>query len=82
MWQYAPEEEIACVSESWDIGVGADEGDRFDPACWLWDYRRCSPTQGYLLSLNGGIDSCATGLIAYSMCRLAVDAARTGSTGN
>jgi hypothetical protein len=54
--------------------------DRFGPACWLWDYLRRSRTQGYFLPLSGGIDSCATAVIAYSMCRLAVDAARSGST--
>ena len=58
----------------------ADESDSFGPACWLWDYLRRSRTQGYFLPLSGGIDSCATAVIAYSMCRLAVDAARSGST--
>ncbi|KAN0113835.1 glutamine-dependent NAD synthetase [Russula decolorans] len=50
------------------------------PACWLWDYLRRSRTQGYFLPLSGGIDSCATAVIVYSMCRLAVDAARSGNT--
>ena len=63
-----------------DVGVNADEGYSFGPACWLWDYLRRSRTQGYLLPLSGGIDSCATAVIVYSMCRLAVDAARNGST--
>ncbi|KAI9509770.1 NAD+ synthase [Russula earlei] len=49
------------------------------PACWLWDYLRRSRTQGYFLPLSGGIDSCATAVIVYSMCRLAVDAARQGN---
>ena len=52
---------------------------RLGPACWLWDYLRRSRTQGYFLPLSGGIDSCATAVIVYSMCRLAVDAARNGS---
>ena len=52
---------------------------RLGPACWLWDYLRRSRTQGYFLPLSGGIDSCATAVIVYSMCRLAVDAARSGS---
>lgn len=52
---------------------------RLGPACWLWDYLRRSRTQGYFLPLSGGIDSCATAVIAYSMCRLAVHAARNGS---
>ena len=54
--------------------------DRLGPACWLWDYLRRSRTQGYFLPLSGGIDSCATAVIVYSMCRLVVDAASAGST--
>ncbi|CAG8545020.1 15878_t:CDS:2 [Acaulospora colombiana] len=45
------------------------------PACWLWDYLRRSKTSGYFLPLSGGIDSCATATIVYSMCRLVVEAA-------
>ncbi|KAJ3063469.1 glutamine-dependent NAD(+) synthetase [Podochytrium sp. JEL0797] len=41
---------------------------RFGPACWLWDYLRRSKTNGYFLPLSGGIDSCSTALIVYSMC--------------
>lgn len=48
------------------------------PACWLWDYLRRSRTQGYFLPLSGGIDSCATATIVYSMCRLVADAANRG----
>lgn len=48
------------------------------PACWLWDYLRRSRTQGYFIPLSGGIDSCATAVIVYSMCRLVADAARRG----
>ncbi|KAI0732144.1 hypothetical protein C8Q72DRAFT_774915 [Fomitopsis betulina] len=48
------------------------------PACWLWDYLRRSRTQGYFVPLSGGIDSCATSVIVYSMCRLVVDAAKNG----
>lgn len=55
------------------------DNNRLGPACWLWDYLRRSRTQGYFLPLSGGIDSCATAVIVYSMCRLAVDAARSGS---
>jgi NAD+ synthase (glutamine-hydrolysing) len=55
------------------------DNNRRGPACWLWDYLRRSRTQGYFLPLSGGIDSCATAVIVYSMCRLAVDAARSGS---
>jgi len=50
----------------------------FGPACWLWDYLRRSRTQGYFLPLSGGIDSCATAVIVYSMCRLVAEAAGKG----
>ena len=48
------------------------------PACWLWDYLRRSRTQGFFIPLSGGIDSCATATIVYSMCRLVADAAIRG----
>ncbi|KZT25242.1 glutamine-dependent NAD(+) synthetase with GAT domain-containing protein [Neolentinus lepideus HHB14362 ss-1] len=48
------------------------------PACWLWDYLRRSRAVGYFIPLSGGIDSCATAVITYSMCRLVADAARNG----
>ncbi|KAF7370681.1 Glutamine-dependent NAD(+) synthetase [Mycena sanguinolenta] len=48
------------------------------PACWLWDYLRRSRTQGYFVPLSGGIDSCATAVIVYSMSRLVAEAARRG----
>lgn len=51
------------------------EGLRLGPACWLWDYLRRSRTQGFLVPLSGGIDSCATAVIVYSMCRLVAEAA-------
>ncbi|KAI9346299.1 hypothetical protein BDR26DRAFT_907924 [Obelidium mucronatum] len=43
---------------------------RFGPACWLWDYLRRSKTNGYFLPLSGGIDSCSTALIVFSMCKI------------
>ncbi|KAH8131511.1 hypothetical protein ACSS6W_001723 [Trichoderma asperelloides] len=49
------------------------------PACWLWDYLRRSKTAGYLVPLSGGIDSCATAVIVYSMCRLVVQAVKDGN---
>lgn len=49
------------------------------PACWLWDYLRRSKAAGFQLALSGGIDSCATATIVYSMCRLAVAAAKEGN---
>ncbi|CAG8500619.1 2043_t:CDS:10 [Paraglomus occultum] len=48
------------------------------PACWLWDYLRRSKTSGYFLPLSGGIDSCSTAIIVYSMCKLVTDAAQEG----
>ena len=49
------------------------------PACWLWDYVRRSRTQGFLLPLSGGIDSCATAVIVHSMCRLVHAACEKGN---
>ncbi|OAA66733.1 glutamine-dependent NAD(+) synthetase synthase [Niveomyces insectorum RCEF 264] len=49
------------------------------PACWLWDFLRRSGAAGFQLPLSGGIDSCATATIVYSMCRLAVAAAKQGN---
>ncbi|KAL7912831.1 hypothetical protein GGI35DRAFT_476662 [Trichoderma velutinum] len=49
------------------------------PACWLWDYLRRSKTAGYLVPLSGGIDSCATATIVYSMCRLVIQAVKDGN---
>ncbi|KAI8459442.1 glutamine-dependent NAD(+) synthetase [Phakopsora pachyrhizi] len=50
------------------------------PACWLWDYLRRSEMKGYFLPLSGGIDSCATATIVYSMCLLVAKEARLGNT--
>ncbi|KAJ3269634.1 glutamine-dependent NAD(+) synthetase [Terramyces sp. JEL0728] len=43
---------------------------QYGPACWLWDYLRRSKQSGYFLPLSGGIDSCSTALIVYSMCEM------------
>ncbi|KAJ7248515.1 hypothetical protein C8J57DRAFT_1437985 [Mycena rebaudengoi] len=48
------------------------------PACWLWTYLRRSQMRGYFTPLSGGIDSCTTAVIVFSMCRLVTDAARRG----
>ncbi|BFZ53134.1 glutamine-dependent NAD(+) synthetase [Savitreella phatthalungensis] len=48
------------------------------PACWLWDYLRRSKQAGFFLPLSGGIDSCATAMIVFSMCRLVHDAFAAG----
>lgn len=49
------------------------------PACWLWDYLRRSKQSGYLVPLSGGIDSCATATIVFSMCRLVVQEIKSGN---
>ncbi|KAL1304873.1 hypothetical protein AAFC00_003796 [Neodothiora populina] len=49
------------------------------PACWLWDYLRRSKQAGYLVPLSGGIDSCATATIVYSMCRLVIQEIKLGN---
>lgn len=49
------------------------------PACWLWDYLRRSSLAGYLVPLSGGIDSCATAVIVFSMCRIVVQAIENGN---
>lgn len=49
------------------------------PACWLWDYLRRSKQAGFFLPLSGGIDSCATAVIVYSMARQVVKAIKEGN---
>ena len=49
------------------------------PACWLWDYLRRSKAAGFFVPLSGGIDSCATATIVFSMCRLAITAIKEGN---
>eukprot|EP00842_Homolaphlyctis_polyrhiza_P000801 jgi/Hompol1/1721/HPOL_000260-RA len=51
----------------------ATEEIRFGPACWLWDYLRRTKSGGFFLPLSGGVDSCASALIVYSMCELVCD---------
>lgn len=78
-----PEEEKAGILGSKRLEVKyhiPEEEIALGPACWLWDYLRRSKTQGYFVPLSGGIDSCATAVIVYSMCRLVVDACRRGGT--
>jgi len=48
-------------------------------ACWLWDYLRRSHAAGFFVPLSGGIDSCATSVIVFSMCRLVVTAMHDGN---
>ncbi|KAF6761593.1 hypothetical protein DFP72DRAFT_625720 [Ephemerocybe angulata] len=77
------------VDESADVGLAStrsfdvqyhtpEEEIALGPACWLWDYLRRSSTQGYFVPLSGGIDSCATAVIVFSMCRLVAEAAKRG----
>lgn len=49
------------------------------PGCYLWDYLRRSRAAGYLVPLSGGIDSCATAVIVFSMCRLVAQAIKDGN---
>ncbi|CCG84616.1 protein of unknown function [Taphrina deformans PYCC 5710] len=49
------------------------------PACWLWDYLRRSKQAGFFIPLSGGIDSCATSMIVYSMCTLVFNAYHAGN---
>ena len=39
-------------------------------AVWLWDYLRRCGAAGYFIALSGGIDSCATATLVFSMCRI------------
>ncbi|OCK86406.1 putative glutamine dependent NAD+ synthetase [Lepidopterella palustris CBS 459.81] len=47
--------------------------------CYLWDYLRRCGVAGYLVPLSGGIDSCATATIVFSMCRLVIEAIEVGN---
>ncbi|KAJ5908563.1 hypothetical protein N7495_001245 [Penicillium taxi] len=49
------------------------------PACWLWDYLRRCGAAGFFIPLSGGIDSCATSVIVFSMCRQVLKAVREGN---
>ncbi|KAB7496421.1 Glutamine-dependent NAD(+) synthetase, partial [Armadillidium nasatum] len=52
----------------------------YGPACWLWDYLRRSCQGGFLLPLSGGVDSCASACVVYSMCNLVINAVRNGES--
>ena len=49
------------------------------PAVWLYDYLRRSKQSGFFLALSGGIDSCSTAVICFSMARLIIDAVNRGN---
>ncbi|KAK7745685.1 hypothetical protein SLS62_009651 [Diatrype stigma] len=46
---------------------------------YLWDYVRRCGVAGYLVPLSGGIDSCATAVIVFSMCRMVIEACKAGN---
>ena len=45
----------------------------------MWDYLRRSKAAGMLVPLSGGIDSCATATIVYSMCRMVISEIHNGN---
>ena len=47
--------------------------------CYLWDYLRRSGAAGYLVPLSGGIDSCSTAVLVFSMARLVMAAVKEGN---
>ncbi|KAI4177395.1 MAG: hypothetical protein LQ343_000375 [Gyalolechia ehrenbergii] len=47
--------------------------------CYLWDYLTRSRQAGFLIPLSGGIDSCATTVMVFSMCRLVIEACKAGN---
>lgn len=63
------------ASEPIDLKYHAPEEEiALGGACWLWDYLRRSHAAGFFIPLSGGIDSCATSVIVFSMCRMVVAA--------
>jgi NAD+ synthase (glutamine-hydrolysing) len=60
--------------------IGPSEEIRYGPACWLWDYLRRSKLGGFFLPLSGGIDSCSTALIVFSMCEMVYEKYSKGGT--
>ena len=48
--------------------------------CFLWDYLRRSKQNGFFVPLSGGVDSCSTAVLVYSMCRLVCQAVQAGNT--
>ena len=75
-------ESIAELEETMPIEIHyhtPEEEIAMGPACWLWDYLRRSRAAGYFVPLSGGIDSCATACIVFSMCRIVAKEALAGS---
>ncbi|EGS17351.1 glutamine-dependent NAD(+) synthetase-like protein [Thermochaetoides thermophila DSM 1495] len=82
--------ELSSEDEDMDVGVAptlpiqprfhsVEEEIALCGGCYLWDYLRRSGAAGYLVPLSGGIDSCATAVIVYSMCRIVMQAVREGN---
>ncbi|KAF1956968.1 glutamine-dependent NAD(+) synthetase with GAT domain-containing protein [Byssothecium circinans] len=46
---------------------------------WLFDYLRRSGAAGFLIPLSGGLDSCSTAMLVFSMCRMVCDAIKDGN---
>ena len=45
----------------------------------MFDYLRRSGLAGLFLPLSGGIDSCASAIVVFSMCRILVQAIQEGN---
>ncbi|KAI9870352.1 MAG: glutamine-dependent NAD(+) synthetase, partial [Pleopsidium flavum] len=82
--------ELSSEEEDLDLGRGpspliqpryhsVEEEIALCSGCYLWDYLRRCGAAGYLVPLSGGIDSCATATIVYSMCRLVIEAIKAGN---
>lgn len=57
----------------------AEEEISLSAACWLWDYLRRSGAAGFLIPLSGGLDSCSTATLVFSMCRQVMIALEQGN---
>lgn len=68
-----------CVPLSGYEKVGSHSAVALGPAAWLWDYLRRSKAAGFLVPLSGGIDSCSTATLVFSMCRMVIDALKAGN---
>ncbi|KAI4262615.1 MAG: hypothetical protein L6R42_002208 [Xanthoria sp. 1 TBL-2021] len=72
--------QIKGQSEPIDLKYHAPEEEiALGGACWLWDYLRRCHAAGFFIPLSGGIDSCATSVMVFSMCRLVVSAIEEGN---
>ncbi|KAK4142176.1 uncharacterized protein C8A04DRAFT_13482 [Dichotomopilus funicola] len=78
-FELSSEEDDADVSVAPTLAIqpryhSVEEEIALSAGCYLWDYLRRSGTAGYLVPLSGGIDSCATAVIVFSMCRIVLAA--------